>query len=78
MPNMNVTVDDETYDEIRKSDNRSKAFREAFAELRERRTHKCAETKPCDLDHAQEGDGRMFGKKKDEMRILTDGKWVKV
>ena len=41
MPNIVITVDDETYDEIRKSDNRSKAVREAFAELRERRKHVC-------------------------------------
>ena len=45
MPNINVSVDDETYDEIRKSDNRSQAIREAFAELRERRKHKCPESK---------------------------------
>jgi hypothetical protein len=49
-------VDDETYDEIRKSDNRSRGIRDAFAELKERRAHKCAKADPCDREHVDDSE----------------------
>ncbi len=59
-PNMNITVSDEDYQEIRKSENKSKAVRDAFAELRELRKHKCPEAKtiPPKTIRARYGKGK--------------------
>ena len=44
MPVLTLNVDDETFDELRKSESRSAGIRAMCSELRERRKHVCRVT----------------------------------